>query len=363
VLARGFAVLRGRGVAVTLLGVLALAAVVGLNRGTRLFVIYDGEQLIVHQTDTEDAGQALHEAGIRLSRNDTVSLPESTAGGVVEVRIERSQTVHMDVHGERYTLSTLGGTVGAVLSRSGITTGGFDEITPDVSTPVTSGMTISVVRREIVTEYKTEEIPFWNVRAPASELLVGKERLAQEGVVGERRHVYEITLRNGVPVSRVRVRIEVTTEPQNEIIEYGTRKPDPPKPKPAQPSITLKENAVAVPLAESGGGLLTTPSGEELAYGRVLEVTATAYTTEGRRQKRTASGTQARVGAIAVDPKVIPLGSKVYVEIPGGKWFYGLAVCEDTGGVIKGNKIDLFFNTESECMRFGRRKAIVYVLD
>lgn len=348
--------------AVTLLGAMALAAVASLSRESKLFVIHDGERLIVHETYTEDADQALHEAGIRLSRDDTVSLPESTAGGVVEVRIERSQTVYMDIYGERYTLSTLGGTVGAVLSRSGITTGGFDEVTPDIAAPVTGGMTISVVRREVVTETETEEISFWNVRRPTSELLVGKERLVQEGAVGARRRVYETTLRNGVPVSRVCARVEVTDQPQNEIVEYGTRKPDPPKPKPAQPSITLKENAVAVPLAGGGGGVLTTPSGEELAYSRVLEVTATAYTTEGRRQKRTASGTLARVGAIAVDPKVIPLGSKVYVEIPGGKWFYGLAVCEDTGGVIKGHKIDLFFNTESECMKFGRRGAVVYVL-
>jgi 3D (Asp-Asp-Asp) domain-containing protein/uncharacterized protein YabE (DUF348 family) len=350
-------------VAVTLLCVTALAALTVLNRGTKLFVIYDGERLIVHQTYTEDADRALHEAGIRLSRDDTVSLPASTAGGVVEVRIERSQTVYMDVYGKRYTLSTLGGTVGAVLSRSGIATGGFDEITPDVAAPVTGGMAITVVRREVVTDYVTEEIPFWNVRTPTSELLVGKERLAREGAAGARRHVYETTLRNGVPVARVRVRTEVTAEPQNEIVEYGTRKPDPPKPKPVQPSITLKENAVAVPLAEGAGGVLTTPAGEELAYSRMLEVTATAYTTEGHRQKRTASGTLARVGAIAVDPKVIPLGSKVYVEIPGGKWFYGRAVCEDTGGVIKGSKIDLFFNTESECRKFGRRPAVVYVLD
>jgi len=69
------------------------------------------------------------------------------------------------------------------------------------------------------------------------------------------------------------------------------------------------------------------------------------------------------VGTIAVDPRVVPLGSKVYVQSTNGSWIYGTAVCEDTGGSIKGNKIDLYFDTQGECIRFGIRKAYMYILE
>jgi len=71
----------------------------------------------------------------------------------------------------------------------------------------------------------------------------------------------------------------------------------------------------------------------------------------------------ARVGAIAVDPKVIPLGTKMYILSSGGTWIYGVAVAEDTGGSIKGYKIDLFFDTYDECINFGVRSAAVYILE
>ena len=79
----------------------------------------------------------------------------------------------------------------------------------------------------------------------------------------------------------------------------------------------------------------------------------------------TATGMKAQYGVIAVDPRVIPLGSRVYVESSdGGKsWVYGFAIAGDTGGAIKGNRIDLCYNTKAECYQFGRKSATVYVLE
>ena len=78
---------------------------------------------------------------------------------------------------------------------------------------------------------------------------------------------------------------------------------------------------------------------------------AYAYTGGGR----TAMGTKARVGEIAVDPSVIPLGSRVYIE------GVGYRRAEDTGGNIKGNTIDIYMNSESECLRWGMRYVTVYI--
>lgn len=86
-------------------------------------------------------------------------------------------------------------------------------------------------------------------------------------------------------------------------------------------------------------------------YKKKFKVKAYAYSGGGR----TAMGTKARVGEIAVDPKVIPLGTKVYVE------GYGYARAEDTGGNIKGKKIDLYMNSSSACYKWGVREKTIYV--
>ena len=88
-----------------------------------------------------------------------------------------------------------------------------------------------------------------------------------------------------------------------------------------------------------------------------------AYTTERQSWKKTATGTIARVGAIAVDPKVIPYGTRMYIVSSDGTITYGVATAEDCGGSIKGNRVDLFFDTYSECINFGVRSCTVYILD
>lgn len=92
---------------------------------------------------------------------------------------------------------------------------------------------------------------------------------------------------------------------------------------------------------------------------KYIDVRATAYTA---KNSYTASGLKACVGHIAVDPKVIPLGTKLYIQSLDGSKDYGYAIAADTGSAIKGNKVDLFFNSNYECNMFGARNVRVYVL-
>ncbi len=95
-----------------------------------------------------------------------------------------------------------------------------------------------------------------------------------------------------------------------------------------------------------------------ISYSNVMSMEATAYLpTDGSGSGITATGVRATHGVVAVDPRVIPLGTKVY--IPG----YGVALAADTGGAIKGYKIDLCMESYADCMRFGRRNVTVYVLE
>jgi 3D (Asp-Asp-Asp) domain-containing protein len=124
------------------------------------------------------------------------------------------------------------------------------------------------------------------------------------------------------------------------LIYDGTRAMDPYEPAPgAYDGLTEQE---IEQLEVSRGG------------ERIMTMEATAYTWTGQR---TASGTWPAVGTVAVDPKVIPLGSRLYVE------GYGEAVAEDTGGLVKGNIIDIYLPTEAECWQWGRRQVEVRVME
>ncbi|MGV3024386.1 3D domain-containing protein [Clostridium thermobutyricum] len=92
-------------------------------------------------------------------------------------------------------------------------------------------------------------------------------------------------------------------------------------------------------------------------YKKELSMEATAYAGDGITAMGTATVRNPNgISTVAVDPNVIPLGSKLY--IPG----YGYAIASDTGGAIKGNRIDLFMNSEAECNQFGRRQITVYIV-
>lgn len=107
--------------------------------------------------------------------------------------------------------------------------------------------------------------------------------------------------------------------------------------------------------------------GIDLSNARVINCVATAYTAAADEcgpyaDGLTATGVKCEVGVVAVDPKVIPLKSKLYIETADGSFVYGYCTAEDTGGAIKGNKIDLAMNTKADCFKFGRRQVKVYIL-
>lgn len=118
-------------------------------------------------------------------------------------------------------------------------------------------------------------------------------------------------------------------------------------------------------------GVLETSDGQVLEYIEVMQLEATAYCPcykccgkypGNKWYNITATGTVGKVGVIAVDPRVIPLGTQVYIEGLGGAQNYGFGSAEDTGGAIKGQIIDLYFNTHKETVNWGRQQVKVYIL-
>lgn len=218
--------------------------------------------------------------------------------------------------------------------------GKLDYTYPKLNDKVVSGGEIEIVRVNEVFEEVEEVIPYENIVNKSGKLDVGTTKVIQEGKDGLKNLKIKKVFENGKLISE-EVEEDIIKDPIPKITEKGTR------------------NVIA-------------SSRGNTRYKKAITMVATAYDlsykSTGKRPGDkyygiTASGTKARVGAVAVDPKVIPLGTKLYVESLDNTKDYGFCIAEDTGGAIKNNKIDLFFNTASEVKNFGRRKVKVYILE
>ena len=221
------------------------------------------------------------------------------------------------------------------------------------------GSVAVTVERPVTTyeELIVDLLPYDTLRQADPDLLLGEEQVVQAGVQGA------VSARSRVvtdPDGSLSITSMGTTvsQPVDEIVAYGTQV------EPVTQSwLSVTDDVLThIDANADGSGTLTTASGQELAYTQVLSCKATAYTTQRQSWKKTATGTTARVGAIAVDPRVIPYGTRMFIVSADGSITYGVATAEDCGGNIKGNRIDLFFDTYDECVSFGVRACDVYLL-
>ena len=199
----------------------------------------------------------------------------------------------------------------------------------------------------------SESVAYTTERISTPELPKGTEQVVQAGSNGIRTAVYEVTYSGGQLVSRQLVDEEDSTMvPEKILVGTGT----------TAAALSADDRVVSVSKNADGSGVLTFQSGSTLRFTSVKSMTATAYTAGyGGADYCTATGTAVRVGTVAVDKRVIPLGTRMYIVSEKGDVVYGLAVAEDTGG--KGNKVDLYYNTYQECINFRRRTCSVYILE
>jgi len=204
----------------------------------------------------------------------------------------------------------------------------------------------------VVEEY---EIPFETQRQETEELLKGTEILDQEGQPGKKINTYKVIYLGKEEHSRELISEVIETEPLPEITLIGVALPTPtPTPKPP------------VAVASTGNLGARASSTSEFSYSQVYTMTSTAYTAGPESTGKspgspgygiTASGMRVQPGVVSVDPRVIPLGTRLYVE------GYGYSIAADTGGAIQGNKIDVYFEKLSDALNWGRRTVQVYVLN
>ena len=194
----------------------------------------------------------------------------------------------------------------------------------------------------------TTEIPYETTYCYDPNLAEGVQQVRVAGQAGQLRITANVAYINSAEVSRTVLSETVIEQPVNAVVVVGTGTE--PKEQSNMPAI--------------GDGIIVTTSGEVLSYSKKAKFTATAYTkTDAGCNDITATGTQVRVGTVAVDPKVIPYGTRMFIVTNDGSYIYGIGTAEDCGGAINGNRLDLYFDTKDECWQFGVRSCTVYFLD
>jgi 3D (Asp-Asp-Asp) domain-containing protein len=248
----------------------------------------------------------------------------------IQISVTRALPLTVTVGGHRQEVRLPAATVGEALSMMDVEVRIQDRVYPDLSTALAPGMRITVVRRETRTWVERSPIPFPVRTVLDNDALKGQQVIREPGQPGLRERTIKAEYADGRAVTVQTLAEEVLREPLPKVVALGTK-----------------------PLIASEGPY----AGKEIMY---LE--ATAYypgpnNYGGGVGPTTAIGMSARYGVVAVDPSVIRLGSHLHID------GYGYAVAGDTGGAIRGNRIDLCFNTYDEAIGFGRRTVKVYILD
>ncbi|HEX9062091.1 MAG TPA: G5 domain-containing protein [Clostridia bacterium] len=331
---------------VTLAIVISVSAGVGifLNLKSDVMINDCGKQIVVKTMKTT-VKEVLEQNGIKVSNYDYLSVPLSTKLkkiGVNNILIERAVPINVFADGKQNTLMTYRHTVGEALENSPIKPSSDDKLEgASFSDKVVRDMAFKVVRvkKQIIKE--DIPVPFQTVTRANDRLDKGVERVIKEGSNGKRQKSYEVVLEDGKETAKRFINEAMLSQPIDKIVELGT-------------VLCYKSSR-----------------GDTVRYKKILSMNATAYTASvGDTGKSpgdpgygiTCTGTRVRKGIIAVDPRIIPLHTRVYVEVAGSIPDYGFAVAEDTGSAIKGNIIDLYYDSQGVVNDFGRQRVKVYVL-
>lgn len=306
------------------------------------------------KTRSESVEGALEEHGVNVSDTDKINVStEKPVEDNENIVIKRGKRVTIKVGESEEVVTVTKADVKDALVEAGYIPGEYDQISSNGDN-VASSDTIELVSVSHTDETETEVIPKGVEYVDDSTLIKGQEKVVDEGQDGVKTITYKVTYQDGQEATREVIDEQVTTEMRNKVIANGTMEPTP-----APKNTTVKDTFAAKSTVSDDGG---TVNGYK--YKKKITMTATAYSTspsENGGYTVSAMGNPLGYGIVAVDPSIVPLGSKVYVTSADGSWSYGVASAEDTGGAIKGNKIDLCYNSNAN--DFGRRSCVVYILD
>ena len=300
-----------------------------------LYFISDGISTVVAGgTDRVDASRIVVE-GVTIGEDD--------------LTLDAGKKVFIRQNGvELYATSRKDESVSALLRREDVTLSPLEMVFVDLSG---EEIVLEIASDFTFYETETESVPYGAVYQTDYTLPKGTTAVLEAGETGVREVVYEVIYADGELVSRQSVS-ETVSGGRDEVVGVGTLVTE------AQEGDTI----ASVVTEADGSGYLLLKSGDSLHFTGTMQVSCTAYSSEQRTVGTiTYTGTRVKVGVVAVDKKVIPLGTKMFITTNDGSYTYGMGSAEDTG--VRGASVDLYMNTIYQCVQFGRRPSTVYFLD
>ena len=332
-------------------------SVIIIKRGVKVSIVnFDGTTYTIHTSGT--VGDAIKLAGIQLPKGTALNYGAEVLledGMVIE--IYDIFNVKITADGKEIVKTVSAKTVEQAVLAAGIVLGENDLTKPALDSKVTEGASIEVFRVKLVERVADEEIPYGTEYEYSDSQYVDHRTLLSAGVKGSKTVVYEDCYVNGELSKSTALSETVIEEPVNQLVRKGTKE------RPVAVQTYPSSLPVGEPISEMANPehLLLGEDGVPASYTKVINAKATAYCIPGGI---TSTGKRAQTGYIAVDPKEIPYGTEMYIVSADGKYVYGYCIAADTGSYIYDVDwtVDLFMNSEAQCVNWGRRDIIIYVL-
>ncbi len=266
-----------------------------------------------------------------------------------------NKEVTLVVAGKESVVSTFKPNVKELLAEQNIKYDRNDIINVELNNKLSDGLKIEVIDVTEDTVKEIKKVPFEVNIVEDEDLLKGNTEVSTEGQAGKNELVYKVTYHNGKKVEKKFIEELAVTEPVDKIVKKGTKIEVKEEVKVATSrGENIRTNSSLRQNNNTSNSSSNTPSkNQSSTNGQNMKVVATAYTGHGI----TSTGTTPKWGTIAVDPSVIPYGTKVYIP-QFGKTF----IAEDCGSAIKGNKIDIYMNDEGSVNNWGRKTIDIYIV-
>ena len=302
------------------------------KQAKQIHIVKDNEKKTVWTT-ANTVGEPLKEQKVVLNEHDQISPgPQETIKDKMKVGIREANHLTLVDGGKQHQVWSTSTTVADFLTQQGIKLKQLDRVVPSLSEKIRKNGVINVIRVEKVTDVVEEPVLFAVITRKDSSLAKGKEKIVSKGQQGLASKEYEVILENSKEVSRKLISENIVKEKQDKVVAVGT-----------------KDLALQVSRGEGSNG--------EEYYVYTTAYTANCNGCSGHTSTGINLHSNPNAKVIAVDPRIIPLGTKVYVD------GYGYAVAADTGSSIKGYRIDVFFSSTAEAYRWGARKVKIKILN
>ena len=307
-------------------------------------------QTISDENSSSTETQVSEESDLVLPNGDTLTSDDG------EIKITEGITVDIKVGTKDYkSYEVPRKTVKMALDHANIKLGKNDTVNKKLTSKVKENQKIKVTRVSYKKETKTQKIKYKVIKKKTKKLYVGKKKVKVKGKYGKKKVTYTIKMVNGKAKKKFISKTKVTKKARNKVVLVGTKRRN----------YTMYENNPTTFKTKSKGGIGTIVDhrGKTIAYKKVFSGMATAYSASPGAH--TSVGDTVHIGGVAVNPSIIPYGSKLYIQNADGSFVYGYAVANDTGGFAyngSGTLCDLFYTTNSACCQFGRRSVNVYIL-